>query len=137
MAARVAARAAILPNLRYEGFVPYAQMAARFARARILVNTSTYEGFPNTFVLAWLHGAVVLSLGVDPDRRLSRDGLGIAAREPRDLAAALEALLADDGRASALAARARAHAERQHDMRSVASEYEAVFEAVLEGSSRR
>ena len=133
VAARVAARAAALPNLRYEGFVPYAQMAVRFARARVLVNTSTYEGFPNTFVLAWLHGAVVLSLGVDPDERLSRDGLGVVARDPRDLAAALGALLADEARCAALAARARAHAERQHDIRTVANDYEAVFEAALGG----
>ena len=135
VAVRVAARAAALPNLRYEGFVPYAQIAARFARARVLVNTSTYEGFPNTFVLAWLHGAVVLSLGVDPDeaavpRRARRRGARSA-----DLAAALGALLADESRCAALAARARAHAERQHDIRTVANDYEAVFEAALGGRS--
>jgi glycosyltransferase involved in cell wall biosynthesis len=128
-AARVAARAAELPNLRYEGFVPYANIAAHFARARILVNTSSYEGFPNTFVLAWLHGAAVLSLGVDPDARLSCDGLGVVARDPAELVTALGALLADDARCAALTARARAHAEHHHDIRRVASEYEAVFAA--------
>jgi glycosyltransferase involved in cell wall biosynthesis len=129
LAARVAARAATIPNLRNLGFVPYRAIAASFARARILVNTSTYEGFPNTFVLAWLHGAVVLSLAVDPDGALTRDGLGVVARDPAALGHALRALLADEPRRAALAARARAHAERVHDIRTVASAYEAVFEA--------
>jgi glycosyltransferase involved in cell wall biosynthesis len=129
LAARVAARAATIPNLRFAGFVPYAGIAAAFARARILVNTSTYEGFPNTFVLAWLHGAVVVSLGVDPDAALSRDGLGVVAADPAALATALAGILADEPRRAALAARARAHAERRHDIRTVTSAYETVFAA--------
>lgn len=131
LAAQVAARAATLPNLRYEGFVPYRDIQARFASARVLVNTSTYEGFPNTFVLAWLHGAVVVSLGVDPDGLLMRQGLGIATPDVGALQAALRRLLADDATRDAIAIRSRAWAERQHDIRRIADQYEALFEAVL------
>lgn len=133
IAAQVACRAAALPNLRYEGFVPYGAIHARFERARVLVNTSTYEGFPNTFVLGWLHGAAVLSLGVDPDGLLERRGLGLVARDARELREALLRLLADDALHADLTARARAHAERHHDVRDVASAYEALFAAALAG----
>lgn len=133
LAARVAARAAGLANVRFEGFVPYREIHHRFARARVLVNTSTYEGFPNTFVLAWLHGAAVLSLGVDPDGRLEGDGLGVVTADPGALRAALGRLLTDDAHVTALTTRARTHAERVHDVRQVASLYEELFESVLRG----
>jgi len=129
LAERVAARAAGLPNVEARGFVPYAGMAALFARARVLVNTSTYEGFPNTFVLAWLHGAVVLSLGVDPDGCLSRRGFGVVARDPENLALQLGTLLAAPAACAARVARARAHAAAVHDIRRVADAYEALFTA--------
>jgi len=131
LAAHVAARPAHLPNVCFEGFVPYPRMAAHFARARVLVNTSTYEGFPNTFVLAWLHGAVVLSMGVDPDGGLTRDGRGIVTRDEKELHAALGALLADAGGCRARAETARAHAAAVHDIRQVADAYEAILRAVL------
>jgi glycosyltransferase involved in cell wall biosynthesis len=133
LAARIADRAAHLPNLRFEGFVPYARMQERFASARVLVNTSTYEGFPNTFALAWLHGAVVLSLGVDPDGALSQRGLGVVARDPADLLAHLRRLLESEAVSYDFAMRARQYAETSHDIRRVASEYEEQFEAVCRG----
>ena len=127
LATAVAARAATLANLHDTGFVPYAEMAAHFSRARVLVNTSTYEGFPNTFVLAWLHGALVVSLGVDPDGLLSRGGLGVVAHDARDLHAALERALREPAWVAETTARARAYAERTHDIEAVASAYESVF----------
>jgi glycosyltransferase involved in cell wall biosynthesis len=127
VAARVLSATARMSNLENAGFVPYRDIATRFATARVLVNTSTYEGFPNTFVLAWLHGAVVLSLGVDPDGRLERDGLGVVARDPQSLQMELASLLTDDARYAAIASRARAHAELHHDIRAVATQYETLF----------
>jgi glycosyltransferase involved in cell wall biosynthesis len=134
LAAAVATRAAGLPNVHDAGFVPYAEMAAHFARARLLVNTSTYEGFPNTFILAWLHGALVVSLGVDPDGLLSRHGLGVAARDVRELHAAIARAIREPAWVADTVARARAYAERRHDIESVASAYAAVFAAARAGS---
>lgn len=129
LARSIEARAATLPNVRFEGFVPYARMAAHYARARVLVNTSTYEGFPNTFVLAWLHGAMVVSLGVDPDGWLARGGLGAVARDPQELRTLVGRALADPAWAATTAARARTHAVQEHDIRHVAIAFESVFEA--------
>ena len=49
------------------------------ARSHIFVNTSTHEGFPNTFIQSWLREVVVVSLQVDPDQVLERQQVGIAA----------------------------------------------------------
>jgi len=131
VAAAVARHAAGLPNVTWAGFVPYTAIAAWFARARVLVNTSTYEGFPNTFVLAWLHGAAVLSCGVDPDGVLAQGGLGVVAADPAALRTALGNLLADDAAHATLTARARAHAVGHHDIAAVTTAYEQQFEVLI------
>lgn len=67
-------RAAGLNNLEVTGFVPYAQVAQQFAGARVFVNTSEFEGFPNTFLQAWSRAIPTVSF-FDNGSRL--DGLPV------------------------------------------------------------
>jgi len=48
-------------NLTYLGHRPQSEVNELLAHAWILVNTSVHEGFPNTFIQAWLHDAVLAS----------------------------------------------------------------------------
>jgi glycosyltransferase involved in cell wall biosynthesis len=52
----IRAAAAGLPNVEYRGFLPYLEADRVFDGARVLLNTSSYEGFPNTFLQAWARG---------------------------------------------------------------------------------
>jgi glycosyltransferase involved in cell wall biosynthesis len=52
----IRARAAKLPNVEFTGFLPLAQVERWFDRARVVVNTSVYEGMPNVFLQAWARG---------------------------------------------------------------------------------
>jgi glycosyltransferase involved in cell wall biosynthesis len=49
----VRARAARLANVECTGFLTLAEVEPWFDRARVLVNTSVFEGMPNTFLQAW------------------------------------------------------------------------------------
>jgi glycosyltransferase involved in cell wall biosynthesis len=69
------------PNLTFHGHMPYRGMAAMYARARLLVNTSEVEGFPNVYLQSWIHGAPVISY-FDPDGLIGRYGLGAVAGSP-------------------------------------------------------
>lgn len=65
-------RARGLPNLDFIERVPYRDIQAHYDAARIFVNTSSYEGWPNSFIQAGLGGAALLSLDVNPDRLFER-----------------------------------------------------------------
>jgi glycosyltransferase involved in cell wall biosynthesis len=66
-------------NVRLVERVAFAEMDRLFREARMLVNTSVFEGFPNTFLQAAAHAMPIVSLGVDPDRFIARSGCGRVA----------------------------------------------------------
>lgn len=81
-------------NLVFHGRVPYQAMSGYFARARLFVNTSDSEGFPNSFLQAWARGTPVISF-FDPDGLIRREGLGTAVDSFDDMLAAIRHLSTD------------------------------------------
>jgi glycosyltransferase involved in cell wall biosynthesis len=67
------------PNLSYVGALPQEAVNELLDRAHLFVNTSTAEGFANTFIQAWMRRVPVLSLSVDPDGLLSSGKFGLYA----------------------------------------------------------
>ncbi len=72
----VQAAAAQLPNVTLPGAIRYTDSGQWFDRARIFLNTSSIEGFPNTFLQAWIRGVPVVSF-FDPDGLIRRLQLGV------------------------------------------------------------
>lgn len=105
------------PNLTYVGPKSQEEVNALLAQAHIFVNTSLHEGFPNTFIQAWLREVAVVSLQVDPDDVLKAGGAGILARTEQGLADAVRDLC-DPGLRMAYARRGRDHALEHHSMRN-------------------
>ena len=115
-----------LPNLTMTGPIAYDAVGAYFDRARILLNTSSLEGFPNTFLQAWIRGLPVVSF-FDPDGLIARRGLGCAVRDFSTMADALELLAANDALRAEIGATAAAFAMENYAADAVAKRYIDLF----------
>ncbi len=102
------------PNLEYRGALSQAAVNGVLEHTDLLVNTSDYEGFSNTFIQAWMRRVPVVSLRVDPDRLLSSGGLGVVTGDEPALYECVAALLGDPERCAAIGARARRYALEHH-----------------------
>jgi glycosyltransferase involved in cell wall biosynthesis len=107
------------PNLTFLGRRSQEEVNQYLARSSIFVNTSVHEGFPNTFVQAWLRDAVVVSLTVNPDGVLDGKGVGVYAGTEEGLARAVRNLLTDPAARAGYAERARAYATANHSVRNI------------------
>lgn len=109
-------------NVEWKGPLPFEEALSWFDRAAVLVNTSApdREGFPNTFIQAWLRGVPVLSLGIDPDGIVRGHGLGRVASDVDGMASHLRELLADPVAYARMAARVAAFARERYTVERVA-----------------
>lgn len=120
-------RAQSLPNLTALGPVSYAEVNGFFARSKIFVNTSGSEGFPNSFLQAWIRAVPVVSF-FDPDGLIDSRVLGIRVSSVEQMGRALSALLNDAVRYAEMAAAVRRHALANYAASSVVSRYETLLQ---------
>jgi glycosyltransferase involved in cell wall biosynthesis len=113
-AERIITALAAHPNTEYLGFIPPDQIEAQYTRARVLLNTSPREGFPNTFLYAWSRGIPTCSLHSDPDGLIVRHDLGIVNPQPEALLPRLQALLADPQAYGAMSRRCHDFVRQHH-----------------------
>lgn len=117
-------------NLVVHGPLPYRQANALYGRARVLLNTSDIEGFPNSYLQAWMRGVPVVAL-FDPDRVIEREGLGVVAPCPAQMSQALKSLLEDAGAWQAASDRCRRFMAREYGEDRVLADYLDTFDTVM------
>ncbi|MHC4552429.1 MAG: glycosyltransferase, partial [Planctomycetota bacterium] len=71
-------QAEAIENLTFLRRVPFHEVDTYFEQAKVFVNTSDAEGFPNTFIQACKAATAILSFQVNPDNFLNRHNCGIA-----------------------------------------------------------
>ncbi len=64
-------------NLQFIESIAYTKINQYFKKAKVFINTSSYEGYPNTFLQAADTGTPILSLSVNPDNLLEKYQIGI------------------------------------------------------------
>ena len=120
-------------NLEFVGFVPsYLDVNKYFNNASIFVNTSSVEGFPNTFLQAWVAYTPVVSLDIDPDEIICRYKLGFHSKTFEKLIEDVKNLLKDETLRNRMGVNGRRYAESEHDIKKIVKKYAEIFEDVYE-----
>ncbi len=131
-------RAASMPNLKYLGELSIDEVEREMARADVHVNTSRFEGFPNTFVQAWANGAVVATVSVDPEEEsMEWLGIGYCAGSLARLADLIDRLSRSPEERARVACRAFAFAQERHSMASATALARRMLDAAVEAARPR
>jgi glycosyltransferase involved in cell wall biosynthesis len=122
----IASQAAAIPNLTFHGRVPYHDMDAHYASARVFVNTSDTEGFPNSYLQAWIRGTPVVAF-FDPDHVIVREQLGSSPASLDDMQQRITALLDDPALWSATSERCRRYMQARYGEERILAPYLSTF----------
>lgn len=125
-----------LPNVEFVGFVPYSEVQSYFDRARIFVNTSEYEGFPNTFLQSWAMGVPTLSF-VDCGAREGGRSIGFVSKDLDDMSSTIARLSERDDLWACESGRAKLHFESNHSVSIAVTKYSELFDRVLSGGGTK
>ena len=128
---RFEARLRTLPRVRYLGEQPIERVNEEMAGAHVFVNTSRLEGFPNSFIQAWLREVPVVSLSVDPDDVLVRQRIGMHSRTPARLVEDTARLVEDAALREEMGRRARAYAIEAHGLERHIGALQSLFEDLV------
>ncbi len=130
-------RAAEISNVEFIERVGFHEVDRHFQRAKVFVNTSDSEGFPNTFVHACKCGTAILSLNVDPDDFLTRYSCGVVCDgSEQQLDDGLRFLLGQD-RYVEVGQNGRRYAEEHHDISKIVEQYKKILTELSQKVRRR
>jgi glycosyltransferase involved in cell wall biosynthesis len=78
-----------LPNIDYRGYVDREETQRIIAQSNLLLSTSIGEGFPNTFLEAWISGVPVMSTELDPGSVIEKYNTGVVVTSVADTVTAI------------------------------------------------
>jgi glycosyltransferase involved in cell wall biosynthesis len=112
-----------IPNLELKGFLPLAETERCFNRARVFLNTSEYEGFPNTFLQAW--SRAIPSVGfIDTGSRYRGEPVYDSVDEVSQATWKLDRLMRDDAHWQQMAQRCQSFFRGTHSVDAIIDRYE-------------
>ncbi|MBA1444486.1 MAG: glycosyltransferase family 4 protein [Chromatiales bacterium] len=116
-------------NVNIRGMVERDRIRDFYANARILCCTSSFEGFPNTFIEAWSEGLPIVTT-FDPDDLVQRKQLGFAGSEISDLAEKAAHLHSNEDEWTRMSRNARQYFVENHELDAAMERFSALFRDV-------
>jgi glycosyltransferase involved in cell wall biosynthesis len=134
---RCMAEASVLPNVTILDYVPFQEVERYFARAKLFVNTSVFEGFPNTFLQAAKYAVPLVSLQVDPGEMLSRHGCGLLCAGDFDcLQEQVRRLMTISTLYADTSAKCIEYVRTHHDKDKIVPQFETLLMSLIASSKR-
>ncbi len=130
--ARMKEEARLYSNLQFIDYIPFAQIQPYYNGAKLFVNTSEYEGFPNAFVQACLGKTPILSFNVNPDKFIDVNGLGYFCQNDIDKAISFIRDYTPD-QMRVLGENASGYVKSNHDISKISLQYEEIIRNLVSG----
>jgi glycosyltransferase involved in cell wall biosynthesis len=99
-----------LNNLEYKGELSIDGVNEALNESHIFVNTSQYEGYPNTYIQAWMREVPVVTLNCDPDDVIKTEGLGFHSKTFQQMVQDVATLIENQQLREKMGERARKYA---------------------------
>lgn len=116
-------------NLEIIKYLDFESCEELIAGSALLLNTSRFEGFPNTFLQAGKYAVPVASLSVDPDEYIEKTGSGIAAGgDEAALSEGVHQIMSNSIVRESMGASHMDYVERMHEERNQIAALEAYLE---------
>jgi len=128
--------AARINNLDFIGFVPHNKIDRYYAESSLLINTSSIEGFPNTFLEAWGNYIPVVSLSFDPDEIICKHKLGFHSEDFDNLVKNTYTLLKNKSLRKKMGIEGRKYVEKEHNISNILEKYEKIFNEAVSSSAK-
>ncbi|MEE9363138.1 MAG: glycosyltransferase, partial [Cellulophaga sp.] len=123
-----------MKNVFYHGELSLEEVNVLMSEAYLFINTSKYEGFPNTFIQAWMNMTPVLSLNVDPDNIIEKNGLGWFCGDYSTLLTNLERMIEIESNISIIGEKCRSFALEYFSLNNVESLYRLIRNSFTTGN---
>lgn len=117
-----------LPNLKYLGELPFEKTNELLSKSSLFVNTSLREGFPNTYIQAWMRETPVVVLNCDPDDLIKTHKMGFHSGDFEQLVKDVRYLIKNEDVRREMGEKAREYALKNHDIGKIGKRYLEVFE---------
>lgn len=119
-----------LDNITLHGFVPHDQLYHYYRKSSLMLCTSRFEGFPNTFLEAWSLGLPIVST-FDPDQLIQDHNLGRVAEDIPGLIRGMCELLDSPEQWHIASDNAYNHFVNNHTTDTVLSQYQYLFDGLF------
>ena len=117
-------KACKIPNLTFIPFVLFEKINEYFKHAKVFINTSIYEGFPNTFIQAAKNKTPILSLNVNPDKFLTKYECGfVCDNKFKKMVNNLEILLTNQDLYNKFSENAFKYVKEQHNINKISKKW--------------
>ncbi len=112
-----------LPNLEYLGEIPFEKTNELLSKSSLLVNTSSTEGFSNTYIQAWMRKTPVVTLNCDPDDLIKKYKIGFHSGSFNQLVEDVRYLIENKDERKEMGRKARKYAVEKHDIIKIGKKY--------------
>jgi len=127
----------LIANLEFVPDVNFFEMDGYFAEAKVFVNTSDAEGFPNTFIQAARAATPILTWQVNPDEFLTRYNCGRTCEGSMDTLCQGLASLLENERYHEIGKNGLTYVREHHDISILVSSYKEILRRIIKTESDR